>query len=48
MNELVIYTKCLIKSVAAPGINIVASGDVRWEIAGLLTPKDANVYIILP
>lgn len=23
MNELVIYTKCLIKSAAAPGINIV-------------------------
>ena len=47
MNELVIYTKCLIKSAAAPGINIAASGDVRWEIAGLLTPKDAYVYIIL-
>lgn len=33
MNELVIYTKCLIKSAAAPGINVV-------ECLGIFTTRE--------
>lgn len=37
MNELTIYTKCLIKSAAAPGINIAGR-------LGMLAAEDEGLY----
>lgn len=45
MNELTIYTKCLIKSAAAPGINIAGRLGMLARRTRVFTPRGVHVQI---